>query len=459
MANSFLAAATSPNEILEQKPILDKGKPVSKRLGLSIMLEENGPAPMLRVSLVFGFVILFAFLAWAQFAYVDEVSIAPGEVVPSGAVQILQHIDGGSISEIDVTEGQLVRKGEVLVRLDPTYTLAELSRVSTQLVILKMKIARLDAFTSSKPMEFLLKDEQYMPFLHEQKELLRVQQLDLKNQKAVLQTQIEQKKSDKNFLTNQRVTLSKQIAPLEEQLGIRKGLLKNRTLSRFDYLASEREYLKEKGHLDEITLKIASADQAIAEVSSRYAETVDRTNRNALDEMAVANAEAAELEERLDKLRSQLQRLTLYAPVDGVIQGLDVKSIGSVVAPGGAILTVVPVAQELILEVHIRTEDIGHLEVGQDAAVKFTTYNYSRYGSVEGELTHISATTFSDEKGNGFYKGKIRLSKPYVGENPDRNLILPGMIATADIHSGQKTVMEYLLKPIHTTLGQSFRER
>ncbi|PHQ70391.1 MAG: secretion protein HlyD, partial [Sneathiella sp.] len=142
-----------------------------------------------------------------------------------------------------------------------------------------------------------------------------------------------------------------------------------------------------------------------------------------------------------------------------VIQGLDVKSIGSVIAPGSTIVSVVPVGQELILEVQIRPEDIGHITENQDATVKFTTYNYARYGSVDGELIHISATTFEDEKGVNYYKGKVRLAQSYVGDNPDRNLILPGMTAAADIHSGQKTIMEYLLKPIHTTLGQSFRER
>jgi len=442
-----------------QKPLLDKGKSISNRLGLSIMLEEIGPAPLLRNALIFGFVTIAAFVIWAQFAEIDEVSVASGEVVPTGAVQILQHIDGGTISAIDVSEGEIVKKGQVLVRLDPTDLIAEINQTTTQLVILKMKIARLDAFTENKEMAFTLLDKRFQPFLDEQRELLEAQRLDLKNQRAILVSQIEQRKSEKSLLTNQQAILAKQIAPLQEQLNIRKGLMKKRTLSRFDYLQSEREFLKEQGSLEELALKAVSVNQSIAEARGRLAEVVDHSVRTALDEMAATNAEAAEKEERLSKLRSKLRRLDIYAPVDGIIQGLDVKSIGSVIAPGSTIVSVVPIGQELILEVHIRTEDIGHIEDGQKATVKFATYNYARYGSVDGKLTHISATTFQDEKGINYYKGKVQLAQSFVGDNPKRNFILPGMTATADIHSGQKTVMEYLLKPIHTTLGQSFRER
>jgi adhesin transport system membrane fusion protein len=358
-----------------------------------------------------------------------------------------------------VSEGEIVKKGQVLVRLDPTDLKAEIKKASTQLVILRMKIARLEAFTNNTDLEFAEVDNRFQPFLKEQKALLEAQRLDLKNQRTILISQIEQRKSEKSFLTKQQSILSKQIAPLEEQLSIRKRLLKNSTLSRFDYLESEREYLKEQGRLEEISLKTVSVDQAITEARGRLSEVVDRSIRDALDEMASTNAEAAEMEENLSKLRSKLYRLDIYSPVEGVVQGLDVKSIGNVIAPGSTILTVVPIGQELILEVHIRPEDIGHLELDQPATVKFATYNYSRYGSVKGKLIHISATTFEDEQGNPFYKGKIKLSKSYVGDNPERNLILPGMTATADIQSGEKTVMEYLLKPIHTTIGQSFRER
>lgn len=438
---------------------LEKGKPESLRLGQSIMLEEAGPSSLLRTAILFSFVILLAFIYWAQKAEIDEVSVASGEVIPSGAVQTIQHIDGGTISDIAISEGEIVKKGQILVRLDPTNIRAELQQLETQKIIWDLKGKRLQAFAQNKEITGSVADPRFANFLKEQKNLLEIQQLDLENQQSVLQTQVAQRQSEFSLLQDQILILKTQIEPLKEQMKIRENLLKNNTLSRFDFLDSQRQFLQEKGKLDEQILKQKSAEQAIQEAIGRLNELNSKLKREALDEMASANAETLKIEEDLMRLNAALGRLNIVSPVDGIIQGMDVNSVGTVIKPGNPILSIVPIDQELIVETRIRPEDIGFLQLGQNATVKFTTYNYSRYGSVEGSLTHISATTFEDEQGESFYKGKVALSQSFVGSNPERNLILPGMTATADIHSGKKTLLEYLLKPIHTTLTQSFRER
>lgn len=439
--------------------VLEKGKPESLRLGQSIMLEEAGPSSLLRTAILFSFVILLAFIYWAQKAEIDEVSVASGEVIPSGAVQTIQHIDGGTISDIATSEGDIVKKGQILVRLDPTNIRAELQQLETQKVIWDLKGKRLQAFAQNKEITGSVADPRFANFLNEQRNLLEIQQLDLKNQQSVLQTQVDQRQSEFSLLQDQILILKTQIEPLKEQMKIRESLLKNNTLSRFDFLDSQRQFLQEKGKLDEQIFKQKSAEQAIQEAVGRLNELNSKLKKEALNEMASANAETLKIEENLIRLNAALGRLNIVSPVDGIIQGMDVNSVGTVIKPGNPILSIVPIDQELIVEARIRPEDIGFLQLGQNATVKFTTYNYSRYGSVEGSLTHISATTFEDEQGESFYKGKVALSQSFVGSNPERNLILPGMTATADIHSGKKTLLEYLLKPIHTTLTQSFRER
>ncbi len=459
MADSLKFISIDQEKFREETQPLDKGKPESMRLGQSIMLEESGPPSLLRTAILFCFVILLAFIVWAQYAIIDEVAVASGEVIPSGTVQTIQHIDGGIISDITIEEGEIVEKGQTLIRLDPTDTLAELKQLSTQLAIWTLKIDRLKAFVEGGEIRSVYSGSRYEDLFKEQQELLAIQRLDLGNQKRVLQTQIDQRIGERDLLQDQIRILETQIAPLKEQMEIRRGLLKNKTLSRYDFLESQRQYLKETGQLDELNLTRRSLDQAIAEAQGRLTELESRIKREALDEMATANAEALRTREELDKLQSIIGRLDIRSPVDGVIQGLDVNSIGTVLQPGNPIVSVVPIDQELILETRVRPEDIGFLQLGQDATVKFTTYNFSRYGSIMGELIHLSATTFQDEEGENFYKGKVALSQPYVGSDPTRNLILPGMTATVDIHSGKKTLLDYLLKPIHTTLAQSFRER
>jgi len=451
--------AIDQDKFSDNPKVLEKGKPESTRLGQSIMLEEGGPSSLLRTAILFSFVTLLAFVVWAQYAEIDEVSVASGEVIPSGAVQNIQHIDGGTITEIAISEGEIVKKGQILIRLDPTVIRGELQQLETQKVIWDLKSKRLYAFAENKKTLNADQVSGYVGLVKEQKNLLLIQQLDLRNQQSVLQTQIDQRRSELALLKDQILILGGQIEPLREQMKIREGLLKSNTLSRFDYLNSQRQYLQEKGNLDELVLKQKSAKQAIEEAEGRLAELNGKIKREALDEMASANAEVLKINENVKRLKSALGRLNIISPVDGVIQGMDVNSVGTVIKPGNPILSVVPIDQELIVETRIRPEDIGFLQLGQQATVKFTTYNYSRYGSVEGSLTHISATTFEDEKGENFYKGKVALSQIFVGKDPERNLILPGMTATADIHSGKKTLLDYLLKPIHTTLTQSFRER
>ncbi|MBE7638204.1 HlyD family type I secretion periplasmic adaptor subunit [Sneathiella sp. P13V-1] len=459
MADSLKFIAIDQEKVAAETPALEKSKPQSMRLGQSIMLEESGPSSFLRISVMFGFIALMGFILWAQITEIDEVAVASGEVIPSGTVQTIQHIDGGTINSISISEGDIVEQGQVLLTLDPTDIEDDINKLTTQHLIWELTAARLKAFTSGQQTMVSSTSQKYAGFLEEQQNLLRIQRLDLESQQNVIKSQIDQRTAELTVLQDQIRTLENQLAPLREQMEIREGLLKNNTVSRFDFLESRRQLLKEEGQLEELVSKQNTTEQAIIEAKSRLEELNSRIMREALAEMSNANAEALKLEEELSRLEAARLRLTVRSPVDGIVQGLDVNSVGTVVKPGNPILSVVPVKQELIVEARIRPEDIGFMEIGQQAVVKFTTYNYARYGSVEGKLSHISATTFEDDQGESFYKGKILLDKNFVGEVSGQNMILPGMTALADIHSGQKTLMDYLLKPIHTTLSQSFRER
>ncbi len=459
MADSLKFIAIDQEKVAAETPALEKSKPQSLRLGQSIMLEESGPSSFLRISVMFGFIALMGFILWAQITEIDEVAVASGEVIPSGTVQTIQHIDGGTISSISIGEGDIVEKDQVLLTLDPTDVEDDIRKLTTQYLIWELTAARLKAFTTEQPSIDFSTSPKYTGYLEEQQNLLRIQRLDLESQQNVIKSQIDQRSGELAALKEQILALGKQLAPLREQMEIREGLLKNNTVSRFDFLESRRELLKEEGQLDELVSKQDTTEQAIAEAESRLNELNSRIMREALAEMSNANAEALKLKEELSRLEAARLRLTVRSPVNGIVQGLDVNSVGTVIKPGNPILSIVPVKQELIVEARIRPEDIGFIEIGQQATVKFTTFNYARYGAVEGKLNHISATTFEDDQGENFYKGKIVLDKNFVGEVAGQNMILPGMTALADIHSGQKTLMDYLLKPIHTTLSQSFRER
>lgn len=438
---------------------LPKGKTVSVRLGQSIMLEESNPAPLLRFSILFGVFVLAAFLSWAHIAEINEVTVSSGEVVPSGAIQQIQHIDGGTITDILAKEGDIVDKGQLLIRLDPTEIQTDLNRLTTKSNLLTLRIDRLNALASGGAMPARKVDVRYERLQKEQQQLLTVLRQDLGNQQAVMAAKIKQRQADLALIRQQARTMRAQIEPLEKQLRIREGLYKNKTLSQYDYLEAERQFMKEKGALEELSVKEKTAIDALQEARAMALELSGRFQKETLDKLVKANSERAEIIGAITRLKEKTARMDVYSPVQGVIQDVQTTTIGGVIKPGSTLMTVVPINRELILETRIRPEDIGHIELGQAATIKLTTYNFSRYGSIKGRLSHISATTFEDEKGENYYKGKIVLSQNYVGNDPEWNLILPGMAATADVRTGTKTLLSYLLKPIHTTLSNAFRER
>jgi HlyD family type I secretion membrane fusion protein len=169
--------------------------------------------------------------------------------------------------------------------------------------------------------------------------------------------------------------------------------------------------------------------------------------------------EIAEVKQSLIKLEDRADRLNVIAPISGVVQALSVNSINAVAEPGKIILRIVPMDDELIIESRILPNDVGHVHIGQSADVKVASYDSSRFGSIEGVVKQISATTYLDEKNNPYYRAEISLNKAWVGDNPERMKIIPGMTVQANIETGKKSILAYLLRPISRGFDNAFSER
>jgi len=175
--------------------------------------------------------------------------------------------------------------------------------------------------------------------------------------------------------------------------------------------------------------------------------------------MGAVTAELAQVREAVAKRDDRANRLEIRAPVRGIVKELQAHTIGGVIAPGALVLEVVPMDKELIVEARVATTDVGHIEIGQPVTVKVLTYNYARYGGIPGRLRSASASTFVAEDETPYYKAVVELDRNYVGGNPDRNLVLPGMTMQANIKTGRKTLLQYLLKPAYSSINEAFRER
>ena len=216
---------------------------------------------------------------------------------------------------------------------------------------------------------------------------------------------------------------------------------------------------EQQGQVAGLRIKIIQARDAISEYEWRLQSQVTKARDKALQQLGILESERADALEIKEKLSQRIARLAIRSPVDGVVKGLEVHTIGGIIAPGRKLMEIVPANSELFAEVKISPNDIGHIKVGFPVIIKITSYDFSRYGAINGTVAGLSATTFANKRGQTFYKGVVTLEQNYVGKDPGQNLVLPGMIVNADIITGQKSLLAYFLKPIHKALNSAFSER
>ncbi|HID02537.1 MAG TPA: HlyD family type I secretion periplasmic adaptor subunit, partial [Desulfobacterales bacterium] len=214
-----------------------------------------------------------------------------------------------------------------------------------------------------------------------------------------------------------------------------------------------------KGQLDAMTIQIRQAEQSVTEFKWRLQSQGSKSKDNVLQQLGQLEDELAENQELINKLTQQINRLELRSPTNGIVKGLEIHTIGGIIPPGQPLMEIVPLDEELIAEVKVSPNDIGHIKKGDHVTVKVTTFDFSRYGSINGTVSALSATTFTSEQGAPYYKGMIKLEKHYVGNDAEMNKVLPGMIVNADIITGEKSLLAYMLKPIHRSLNSAFIER
>ncbi len=432
----------------------------ARYLAQSVILEETGPSTLVRVFLMTVCAMVAAFGLWAGLSSVKEVAVANGAVVPSSSVKDIQHKEGGIVQALLVSKGQLVEEGQVLVELDPVAQQSELSRLESRRAALRLKAERLRAFGNGEEPDFSAVEEAFPALATDQQAIWQLQMEEHEASRLVLINQFERNQRQAALLTSQKDSLEKQAGLLGEQRAMRQELVNLGLSSRLTFLEVELELEQLTGEITRLTRELDVTLEERSEIRSRLQQLEATTRRTALDEVGEVNAELAEVTQLLAAERDRLNRLEVRAPVRGLVLDLAVTTRGAVLQPGDSLVTLVPVEDALVVEARLQTRDIGHVAVGQTVTVKVSSYDFARYGSVQGTLTDISPTTFVDEEsGDPYYKGLVALERNYVGDREGEHPILPGMTVVADIITGEKTVLAYLLKPIYISLNQAFRER
>ena len=408
--------------------------------------------------------IVMTFLAsavgWSFFAELDQVSVAQGEVKPQGNVKTIQHLEGGLIQRLYVQEGDVVKTGTPLVQLELAVTAINKDELQVRIDSFVLQRARLQSEAFSKPLQFPDAEARRRPDLvRSEQQTFDARNRELTSVLSGLSEQTRQRELAVAELEATRKAKRADLALSRERLSISEGLLKDSLTPRVDHLRLQSEVERLDGELMTLEQSIPRANAALAEARQKAGEERARFQRRAQEELQQVEVNLARTAELLNEATDQRKRTLITSPIDGVVKNMKFTTIGGVVRAGEPIMEIVPTEERLVVEARLNPQDRGYVEVGQPARVKISTYDFVRYGSLDGKVTLIAADSNVDQKGEMYFRVIVETDKGYLGDDPQTLLITPGMQATVDIHTGRRSVAFYMMKPVLKLKNEAFRER
>lgn len=405
--------------------------------------------------------IMLLLFVWSAFAHVEEVTRGNGRIIPSRQMQIVQAPERGIVSEVLFYEGEIVEQGAVLVKLDNTGFASQLGELQQKKYALQARLARLTAEARQANLSLDLSNTpaDIAAFLQRELAVYKARKEQLAAEVAVLRSQFSQKEQDLKQLEAEAQMLSANLTIIARELEINQQLYKRGVLPEIEFLRLKRQYTTLEGERQMLEASLASARSAKEEVLQKVASAQTTFASQAQSDLVVTKAELAVIEERLRGAEDRVHRSALVAPVRGVINKLNVSTIGAVVQTGEPLIEIVPLEDTLLIAAKIQPQHVAFLHPGQDVSVKITAYDYSIYGGLDGVLERISPDTSEDERGQAFFKVIVRTKQNHLGSEQNPLPITPGMTASIDILTGEKSVLSYLAKPLLKVKAEAFRER
>ena len=419
-------------------------------------------APRIVRLTIWGVIGFFVFLLlWAHFAIIDEVTKGEGKAIPSSRIQKIQNLEGGIVAQIYVHEGQIVEAGAPLVRLDDTRFASNVGETEADRVAMELRVERLSAEVDARPLNITPDVRKAVPSQAANEEsLFESRRQQLADEIGGLQQQLVQRQQELREFASKADQYRNSLNLLRQEIGMSEPLVKQGAISPVEVLRLKRSEVETRGMLDGTTLAIPRAQAAINEVQRKIDETRGKFRSEALTQLNEARTDLSKAQATSKGLEDRVSRTMVTSPVRGIVKQLMVNTVGGVIQPGSDIAEVVPLDDTLLVEARIRPQDIAFLHPGQEAMIKFTAYDYTIYGGLKGKLEQIGADTVQDEqKKETFYVIKLRTERSHLGTDEKPLLIIPGMVASVDIITGEKSVLSYLLKPIIKSRAEALHER
>lgn len=403
--------------------------------------------------------MIFALLAWSAIAPIEEVSVASGRIVPASAISDVHHLEGGIIESVLVSEGARVKRGEVLVRLRPQQTAGDLSQLEARAANLQLKWMRLNASLMGQEPKFGTLGQRYLNLRDEQKQAFEKDTAQARETERQFELAIQRVGEQLKSAEGEAVSLTEQVNLYRQQAAIRERSYAKGYTSRHTMLQAKSVLEESRQRLVSANGKIAELTKMRDEARSKLRETVATRLLKLAEERAEVAAQLAEAKETLEKYRDRVERLDVRSPIDGVVQALVTKMSGEVVKPGALVAQIVPAGGGILAEVELEPRDIGHVRNGNSAEITLSNYDPNTVGVIGGKVELISAMTFEDERGRPFYRVRIALDRQHLELKDGKLPISPGATLQAQILTGSKSLLRYMLKPIYRSLDTAFSER
>lgn len=431
----------------------------ARYLAQSIKLEDDDVPWSLSGSVYIALAIIVGAIVWSALTKVTEVARAPGEVVPAGLNHKVQHLEGGIIEAIAVRNGDEVDVGQLLVRIASTTPGSELEQARVREASLGLNAERVAALIGGRAANFDEWAAEFPAMVAKQETALLAQRLNFDEQMRGARAQIERRRDEMTQLRNEHTARAAEVAVLREQLGMRDAMVIKGQIARDEVLSLRARLLERETDLHVTRDRIKIAASAIREAEIGVDEITSRFRESLQLEANETAADLAEIQSSLERLSDRVNRAEVVAPIRGIVNHLSVNAIRSVIEPGSTIMEIVPTNDKVMVESRVSPHDIGHLETGLPVDVKISTYDPARYGTADGVLRHLSASTYLDENREPYYRAEIELAEAFLDAGGKQHRIIPGMTVEADIITGKKSILDYLMKPVYRGFQAAFHER
>ena len=426
---------------------------------LSSAVLERSPKK-LRIILWFWILTIALLISWAYYAQIDEIVRGDGKVVPFGENKMIQNLEGGIVEAILVKEGDIVKRGQILLKIDNQKSQSDYESTNLKSLELMARVIRLSSESNGKPFfANKFKDNDVSTYIPLEETLYKINKLKLKSEIDGLSEQLKQKQNDYTTAKSSINYLRNEYNLIQQEVKIAGPLVARKIRSKVDFLKLKREANNIRKELAMVRIAIPKTKSLIIEAKNKIQEVKDNFRQIAQEELNKTVAELERINANISTLKDKVKRTDVYSPTNGIIQKVFFNTIGGVIKPGENLIEIVPTDDTLLIETKVKPADIAFIFYKQEAKVKFTAYDYAIYGGLDGNVIKIGADTEIDEDKNSFYTVYIQTNENHLTRENKQLPIIPGMVVNVDILTGKKSVLDYILKPILKAKQYTFTER